>query len=92
MVAKLPKSATIANEKDTSESAHNNITEETDILVMVKSLMLTKDENSLTEFKREIDIFTKLSHENVTKFCGLCREVEPHYLMLEYTDWVSGNF
>lgn len=92
MVAKMPKSVMIAHEKDklnSSEAMHNSITEETDVLVMVKSLMLTKDENSLTEFKREIDIFSKLSHENITKFYGLCREVEPHYMMLEYTDWVK---
>lgn len=54
---------------------------------MVKSLQHTKDENSLVEFKREIDLFNKVSHDNITKLYGLCREEEPHYLILEYTDW-----
>lgn len=55
---------------------------------MVKSLSQTKEENCLAEFKREIDMFTKLSHENITKLYGLCRESEPDYMILEYTDWV----
>lgn len=91
MVAKMYKSVIHASDgqSNSSESTHNSITDENNILVMVKSLKQTKDEHILTEFKREIDIFSKLSHDNVTKFYGLCREVEPHYMMLEYTDWVN---
>lgn len=65
--------------------------EEKEVTVLVKALTQTKDENSLSEFKREIDMFTKLSHENVTKLYGLCRETEPHYMILEHTDWVLGT-
>lgn len=85
MVAKLPKSVIATTEKRNS----TNSGDDTDVFAMVKILMQTKDENTLTEFKREIDIFAKLSHDNVTKLYGLCRETEPHYMILEYTDWVS---
>ncbi|XP_012264737.2 inactive tyrosine-protein kinase 7-like [Athalia rosae] len=60
---------------------------EKETLVMIKSLTSTKDENSLQEFKRELDLLHKLNHENVAKLIGLCREEEPHYMLLEYTDW-----
>nr|XP_033328760.1 tyrosine-protein kinase-like otk isoform X2 [Megalopta genalis] len=56
-------------------------------LVMVKSLTSTKDEMSLQEFKRQLDLLHKLNHENVVKLIGLCREEEPDYMILEYTDW-----
>lgn len=56
-------------------------------LVMVKSLINTKDEIALQEFKRHLDLLHKLNHENVVKLIGLCREEEPDYMILEYTDW-----
>lgn len=56
-------------------------------IVMVKSLLNTKDETSLQEFKRHLDLLHKLNHENVAKLIGLCREVEPDYMILEFTDW-----
>ncbi|CAL7946572.1 unnamed protein product [Xylocopa violacea] len=56
-------------------------------LVMVKSLINTKDETALQEFKRHLDLLHKLNHENVVKLIGLCREEEPDYMILEYTDW-----
>ncbi|EGI70734.1 Tyrosine-protein kinase-like 7 [Acromyrmex echinatior] len=56
-------------------------------LVMVKSLTNTKDEIALQEFKRHLDLVHKLNHENVVKLIGLCREEEPDYMILEYTDW-----
>lgn len=57
--------------------------------MIVKSLQHTRDEAVLVEFKREADMFHRLSHDNIVKIIGLCRETEPHYLVLEYTDWVS---
>ena len=56
-------------------------------LVMVKSLINTKDEMALQDFKRHLDLLHKLNHENVVKLIGLCREEEPDYMILEYTDW-----
>lgn len=89
MVSKIPKSVVAPTEnRNSSGATSNSSTDDSDVFVMVKSLMQTKDDNALMEFKREIDIFSKLSHENITKLFGLCREVEPHYMILEYTDWV----
>lgn len=87
MVAKLSRSVVAGAEK--RHSSNSTEQDDGDVFVMVKALMQTKDENTLTEFKREIDVFVKLSHENVTRLYGLCRETEPHYMILEYTDWVS---
>ncbi|XP_066148461.1 tyrosine-protein kinase-like otk [Euwallacea fornicatus] len=58
-----------------------------DLPVLVKVLSQTKDEHCLGEFKREIDMFSKLSHDHITRLFGLCREQEPHYLIMEYTEW-----
>lgn len=55
---------------------------------MVKALQ-TREESALLEYKREIDMYHKLCHENVTKLVRLCREMDPHYMIMEYSDWVS---
>ena len=60
---------------------------EEESLVMVKSLQ-TKEETALFEFKRELDMYHKLGHDNVTKLVRLCREMDPHYMIMEYSDWV----
>lgn len=70
-------------------SSNSTNVEDKEVPVLVKSLMQTKDEQSLSEFKREIDMFVKMCHENVVKLFGLCREAEPHYMIMEHTDWVS---
>ncbi|XP_076311733.1 inactive tyrosine-protein kinase 7-like isoform X1 [Tachypleus tridentatus] len=59
---------------------------ESETLVMVKALH-TRDENDHFEFKREMDIFHKLNHQNVVKLLGLCRDVEPFLMIVEYSDW-----
>ncbi|KAJ8678842.1 hypothetical protein QAD02_014629 [Eretmocerus hayati] len=56
-------------------------------IVMVKVLNNTKDETVLQDFKRHLDFFHKLNHENITKLIGLCRDEEPDYMIIEYTDW-----
>ncbi|XP_046676097.1 inactive tyrosine-protein kinase 7-like [Homalodisca vitripennis] len=61
--------------------------EGSDTVVMVKALQQTRDEASLQEFKRQLDMFARLDHCNVTKLLGLCNDVEPHYMVLQYTDW-----
>ncbi|XP_056630465.1 tyrosine-protein kinase-like otk [Diorhabda sublineata] len=86
-VSKIPKSA-IANDKRHSRNSQTKFeSEDKDVHVLVKALNNTKDEHCLTEFKREIDMFNKLNHEHITKLFGLCRETEPHYMILEHTDW-----
>ncbi|KAK6623364.1 hypothetical protein RUM43_009216 [Polyplax serrata] len=59
----------------------------TPVPVIVKSLQNIRSENCLVEFKRETDMFHRLSHDNVAKLFGLCREADPHYMILEFTDW-----
>ncbi|XP_074845376.1 inactive tyrosine-protein kinase 7 isoform X2 [Carettochelys insculpta] len=58
---------------------------ESEALVLVKSLQ-TRDEQLQLDFRREAEMFGKLSHPNVGRLLGLCREVEPHYMVLEYVD------
>uniref|UniRef100_A0AAY4DN54 Protein tyrosine kinase 7 (inactive) n=1 Tax=Denticeps clupeoides TaxID=299321 RepID=A0AAY4DN54_9TELE len=61
----------------------DEIEEET--VVLVKSLQ-TRDEQLQQEFRREADMFAKLSHANIARLLGMCREAEPHYMILEYSD------
>uniref|UniRef100_A0A1A9WQZ8 Tyrosine-protein kinase-like otk n=1 Tax=Glossina brevipalpis TaxID=37001 RepID=A0A1A9WQZ8_9MUSC len=56
-------------------------------LVMVKALNKIKDEHICQEFKRQIEMFRTLTHKGVVRLYGLCREKDPHYMVLEYTDW-----
>lgn len=58
-------------------------------MVLVKALNKVKDEAVCMEFKRQIEMFRAISHKGVVKLYGLCRDKDPHYLILEYTDWVS---
>ena len=55
-------------------------------LVFVKSL-LTKDENQRYEFKLEVEKYAKLNHAHVAALLALCREVEPHFMIVEYPEW-----
>lgn len=59
-------------------------------LVLVKSLQ-SKDEQQQLDFRREWEMFGKLNHANVVRLLGLCREAEPHYMVLEYVDLVCGG-
>ncbi|XP_054146361.1 inactive tyrosine-protein kinase 7 isoform X3 [Melozone crissalis] len=58
---------------------------EGEALVLVKSLQ-TRDEQLQLDFRREAEMFGKLNHPNVVRLLGLCREAEPHYMVLEYVD------
>lgn len=58
---------------------------EEETVVLVKSLQ-TRDEQLQLDFRREAEMFAKLSHSNVVRLLGLCREAEPHYTILEYYD------
>ncbi|KAJ8378815.1 hypothetical protein AAFF_G00233840, partial [Aldrovandia affinis] len=58
---------------------------EDETVVLVKSLQ-TRDEQLQLDFRREFEMFGKLSHAHVVRLLGLCREAEPHYMILEYVD------
>ncbi|XP_022828791.1 tyrosine-protein kinase-like otk isoform X2 [Spodoptera litura] len=54
--------------------------------VLVKALT-TKDEVQLGEFRRQLELFSRVRHEHVVRLLGLCDRRQPHYLLLEHTDW-----
>ncbi|CAH0403657.1 unnamed protein product [Chilo suppressalis] len=54
--------------------------------VLVKALT-SKDEVLLAEFRRQLELFTRVRHENIARLIGLCNEMEPHCMLLEHTDW-----
>ncbi|XP_023182787.1 inactive tyrosine-protein kinase 7 [Xiphophorus maculatus] len=58
---------------------------EVEAVVLVKSLQ-SRDEQLQSNFRREAEMFAKLNHPNVVRLLGLCREAEPHYMILEYYD------
>ncbi|XP_071450356.1 inactive tyrosine-protein kinase 7 [Hetaerina americana] len=69
-----------------SESESGSDGEKGSVMVMVKALEV-KEESALTEFKRQLDMFGKARHPNVAKLVGLCRDANPHYMLLEYSAW-----
>lgn len=54
--------------------------------VLVKALT-TKDEVQLAEFRRQLDLFSRVRHDNIVRLVGLCSDADPHYMLLEHTDW-----
>ncbi|XP_055492113.1 inactive tyrosine-protein kinase 7 [Leucoraja erinacea] len=58
---------------------------EPETVVLVKSLT-TRDEQLQLEFRREFEMFSKMNHSHVVRLLGLCREVEPQYMITEYVD------
>ncbi|KAL0964177.1 hypothetical protein UPYG_G00320260 [Umbra pygmaea] len=57
-------------------------------VVLVKSLQ-SKEEQLQLDFRRETEMFSKMSHSNVVRLLGLCREDEPHLMILEYYDLLA---
>ena len=55
-------------------------------IVMVKALH-SKDDDIIIEYKREIEMFSKLNHNRIVRLVGLCKEVDPLLFVLEYSDW-----
>lgn len=54
---------------------------------LIKALNKIKEESVCIEFRRQIEMFRTISHPNVVKLFGLCRDKDPHYLVLEHTDY-----
>ena len=75
--------------------AHGIRDGEEETLVVVKSL-LSKEESHHFEFRRELDMFSKVNHEHVVKLLGMCRDLEPQFMITDYCEWVRnyliGNF
>ena len=60
---------------------------ESESLVLVKSLLSHHDVYQ-AEFYREVDLFSRTSHDHVVRLLGVCREMEPVFLITEYCEWV----
>lgn len=54
---------------------------------MVKA-MESKDEHIISDFKRELSMYIKMKHENVGTVLRVCQDIDPHYMIMDYTDWV----
>ncbi|KAF9812455.1 hypothetical protein SFRURICE_005956 [Spodoptera frugiperda] len=54
--------------------------------VLVKALT-AKDEVQLAEFRRQLELFSRVRHDNMVRLLGLCNDADPHYMLLEHTDW-----
>jgi len=61
---------------------------EPESLVLVKSLLSHHDVYQ-AEFYRELDVFSRVSHDHVTRLLGVCRDMEPFFLISEYCEWVN---
>lgn len=59
---------------------------EPETLVVVKSLLM-KDEHLFFEFRQEMEMYSKLDHPFIVKLLGVCRDLEPHFMIMEYCDW-----
>ncbi|XP_067682833.1 inactive tyrosine-protein kinase 7-like [Haliotis asinina] len=59
---------------------------EIETLVVVKSLLM-KDEHTFFNFRQEMDMYSKLDHPNIVRLLGVCRDMEPQFLITEYCDW-----
>nr|BBA10911.1 protein tyrosine kinase 7 [Dugesia japonica] len=59
---------------------------ESQSLVVVKSLM-HNEPNHCHEFHRQLDLLARTECDYVTKLLGICIELEPCLLILEYCEW-----
>ncbi|GAB6021777.1 hypothetical protein CHUAL_004354 [Chamberlinius hualienensis] len=59
---------------------------ENETIVMVKTLQ-TRDEQAHFNYRRELDMYNKLNHDNIAKLLGVCCEAEPFFMIMEYSDW-----
>ncbi|CAD5115290.1 DgyrCDS4282 [Dimorphilus gyrociliatus] len=57
-----------------------------DTLVVVKSL-LSSDEYHGQMFRSEIELFSRVSHDNVSKILAVSKDTEPHFFIMQYLEW-----
>jgi len=61
-----------------------------DSLVMVKSL-LSRNDVHVAACRREVELFSRVSNDHVTRLVALCCKVEPLYVVTEYCEWVRSS-
>lgn len=76
----------LENVNEIKEASETALADETVNYALIKALNKVKDENVCIEFRRQLDMFRAISHRNVVRLLGLCRDKDPHYLVLEHTD------
>ncbi|XP_071963472.1 inactive tyrosine-protein kinase 7-like [Antedon mediterranea] len=54
--------------------------------VIVKSLT-EKEESIQLAFRKELDMLSKVDHDNIVKLLGMCREGDIQFMITEYLDW-----
>lgn len=59
-------------------------------LVCVKRLT-NKEESVQIEFRAEMEMFHKLSHDRICRLLAVCKEAEPIYMVMEYCEWVRAR-
>eukprot|EP01062_Namystynia_karyoxenos_P020079 TRINITY_DN17596_c0_g1_i1.p1 TRINITY_DN17596_c0_g1~~TRINITY_DN17596_c0_g1_i1.p1 ORF type:complete len:534 (+),score=124.60 TRINITY_DN17596_c0_g1_i1:78-1679(+) len=78
--------------KGSFASVFRGLNEETNEIVAVKEVVLVGDQGSVrrqvAQISREIALMQRLSHENIVRYLGACRE-GPHLLI--YLEYVSGG-
>ena len=72
---------------DDLESDCDSCSAAAESLVMVKSL-LSRNEAHIAACRREVELFSRVSHDHVTRLVTLCCKIEPLYLVTEYSEWV----
>lgn len=76
----------LENVNEIKEASETATADETVNYALIKALNKVKDEHICIEFRRQLDMFRAISHRNVVRLFGLCRDKDPHYLVLEHTD------
>ncbi|VEL40609.1 unnamed protein product [Protopolystoma xenopodis] len=56
--------------------------------VIVKSLT-SRTPVQVAEFERQVELFARADNDYVVRFVGVCRTLEPYYLVLEHSEWVG---
>jgi len=67
--------------------AHGIRDGEQETLVVIKSLV-SQTEPHRNEFYREIEMFRRLNHPHIVPLLGLCKEMEPTFVIYEYCERV----
>lgn len=55
-------------------------------LVSIKSLSSTYVPHQ-TEFQRELEVLSRANHKNIARLTGICCNLQPPILVIEYTEW-----
>lgn len=75
-----------SNHKDINEIRSQEDTSSATICILVKQINKIKFESAYAEFRRQVEIFKAIDHDNVVKLLGINLEKEVHQMVLEHSD------